>query len=596
MKRASGLKDILWVVATFGAVAIIARLLGGLGATTDLSDSMPWGLWKILNMVAGVALATGGFALAATVHVFGLKKYKSVLKPAILIAFLGYGSSCFALFLDIGLPHRIWKPIFYWNHHSFLFEVAWCVMLYFSITALETAPIVLERFGLSKLVGLLHKVTMPIVIVGITLSTLHHTSLGSLFLVMPARLHELWFTNWLPVLFILSAVGAGIQTVILVTLGYSSLYGKKVDMSVLTGLAKAAAVILALFFVAKIADLAWRGQFAALVSGEWEAGFFIAELLLAAVIPVALIATPSLRERPAGLALAASSAIAGLLLNRLNVGVIGLLRTADATYFPTLAELSLSLGIIAMASLVFIYMVEYFPVFDDAPAVDPSEACERATTAWGIGLMDAPARVSLVVVIALPIAVGMFSANAFDGIALVRSQVSPPLAADATRATLKINGDRDDVGVAFPHDAHKERLGDDASCAKCHHFDAPGDKSSACYLCHTDMSREMSIFNHDSHVATLGDKWSCVECHGEGEAKTVENARSCAECHEKDMGMTAKSGHMADSYEDAMHGLCIECHRQEDEKKSEAKMAECAFCHERHASADPTSSRKGTRQ
>jgi Ni/Fe-hydrogenase subunit HybB-like protein len=130
-------KDVLGVVAVLGAVAILMRLGLGLGASTHLSDAVPWGLWKILNMVAGVALATGGFTLACVVYVLRLETYRPLLRPAILIAFLGYGSSCFALLLDIGLPHRIWHPLFYWNEHSFLFEVAWCVMLYFSITVVE---------------------------------------------------------------------------------------------------------------------------------------------------------------------------------------------------------------------------------------------------------------------------------------------------------------------------------------------------------------------------------------------------------------------------------------------------------------------------
>jgi len=146
------LKSILWILVSFGFVAIIARIFGGLGASTNLSDSMPWGLWKILNMVAGAALATGGFTLAAVVHVFKIEKYKPFMRPAILIAFLGYGSSLFALLWDIGLPHVFYNPFFYWNHHSFLFEVFWCVSLYFLITTLELAPIIFEKYNTEKLV------------------------------------------------------------------------------------------------------------------------------------------------------------------------------------------------------------------------------------------------------------------------------------------------------------------------------------------------------------------------------------------------------------------------------------------------------------
>jgi len=589
LRKLSGLKEFLWVVAAFGAVAIVIRLIGGLGASTDLSDSMPWGLWKIINMVAGVALATGGFALAATVYVFNLQKYRTVLKPAILIAFLGYGSSCFTLFLDIGLPHAIWKPLFFWNHHSFLFEVAWCVMLYFSVTALEVAPMVLEKYGFNRLVNLFHKVTIPIVIVGITLSSLHHTSLGSLFLVMPARLHDLWFTSWLPGLFILSAVGAGIQLVILCALGYSYFYRRKRNMPVLTGLAKGSAVILGIYLAAKVADLIVRGQIPALFSGQWETGFFFAEVILGAAIPILLLSRSATRNTAMGLAAASVSAVAGLVLNRFNVGITALVRTADVTYIPTLTEICLSFGVIAMAALIFIYMVETFRVFEDVPAKDPAAApgdvreFDNLGRTWAFGLMTSRARSSLLVVIAIPLAVGLFASDALNGIDLVRSPIRPPLALDETRTVLVMDGNRNGDVVTFKHDAHKEKLGGQASCKRCHHLDLPGDKSSACHVCHSDMLRKNSIFDHDRHMAELGDKWACRRCHDANRPKTLENSKACHECHREDMRMnTPENGRfnfMANSYKDAMHRLCIRCHRKEDQTAGRARMAECSFCH-----------------
>ena len=151
-------KDLLWVLALAGALAIVFRLWYGLGPTTELSDAVPWGLWKILNMVAGVALATGGFTVGFLVYVLRIERFRPLVKPAILVAFLGYGSSCFALLLDIGLPHRIWHPILMWNGHSFLFEVAWCVMLYFTVTMVELSPTVLERLRLERPAKFLHRI------------------------------------------------------------------------------------------------------------------------------------------------------------------------------------------------------------------------------------------------------------------------------------------------------------------------------------------------------------------------------------------------------------------------------------------------------
>ena len=194
-------KDLLWIVALAGLVAAVFRLWFGLGATTNLSDAMPWGLWKVFNMVGGVALSTSGFTVGLLVYVLRLERFRPYLKPAILVAFLGYGCSCTALLFDIGLPQRFWHPIFMWNMHSFLFEVFWCVLLYFTVTAIELLPVIIERFRTEKIVRWLHRIAFGVVVVGISLSSLHHSSLGSLFLVTPLRLHSLWYSSLLPVFF-----------------------------------------------------------------------------------------------------------------------------------------------------------------------------------------------------------------------------------------------------------------------------------------------------------------------------------------------------------------------------------------------------------
>jgi len=287
------LKDVLWTFALLGLVAAVFRLWFGLGATTNLSDAAPWGLWKVFNMVAGVALSTSGFTVGFLVYVLGRKRFRPLVRSAILVAFLGYGCSCTALLFDIGLPHRFWHPVLMWNHHSFLFEVFWCVMLYFTVASMELLPTILERTRAERIGHWLHRLTFGLVIVGVSLSSLHHSSLGSLFLVTPQRLHPLWYSAALPVFFILSAMGAGLMVVVLLRMLYAWYYDPEPvfgpiptgvscpaptpdaikpvprlrgpDLPMLRQLAVIAASVLGLYFVIKVGDL--------LVSGDVTAQF-----------------------------------------------------------------------------------------------------------------------------------------------------------------------------------------------------------------------------------------------------------------------------------------------------------------------------------
>jgi len=623
-------KDALGAVALLGLVAILLRLLFGLGASTALSDALPWGLWKILNMVAGVALATGGFTLACAVYVLGLEKYRPLLRPAILIAFLGYGSSCFALFLDIGLPHRIWHAIVYWNHHSFLFEVAWCVMLYFTVTIVEMAPVILEKFPYPRLVHWLHRGTVPVVIIGITLSTLHHSSLGSLFLITPWRLHELWYTSWLPILFFVSAVGGGMMLVVLATQVYGWLKNREPKWELLRGVAMAAAVALALLVVLKLVDLTRRDAWGAVFSGSPESLLFVAELLLATVIPCVLVAIPGARRSAAGLITASSTAVAGLVLNRLNVGIFGYFRSSGALYVPSLPEWVLSLGILSAAALLLVLIAEQFDIFESALAPEPETPVCIAFSSGGpqpLWQMLSRRRLShatLLPVMVIPLGVLLFWGDVARGYPLRDAPVAPPTAMDARRAMLRIDGDADGDHVVFEHARHQNDLGGDDSCQCCHHAFLPGDPHTPCYRCHTDMHRSQSIFDHDLHALRVGhrlarnlstnlstlpttavaatvrlvgsragisgprsarlENLSCSECHPPGQPKDAHTAKACTTCHGQDMGLVGQESDSlspwALGYVEALHGKCIRCHEKEGPPRGKTQMAECRTCHQ----------------
>ena len=214
LSRISLWKGIATAILAAGAISAYVRITQGLGVSTHLSDKFPWGLWIGFDILCGVGLAAGGFTLATLVYIFNIKRFEPIIRPTILTAFLGYILVVVGLLFDLGRPFQIWHAMIMWNHHSVMFEVAWCVMLYTTVLALEFAPVVLEKFRLTKTQELLHKVSVPIIILGVLLSTLHQSSLGSLYLIIPEKLYGLWYSPYLPVFFYVSAIAVGCAMVI----------------------------------------------------------------------------------------------------------------------------------------------------------------------------------------------------------------------------------------------------------------------------------------------------------------------------------------------------------------------------------------------
>ena len=220
-----------------GLYATYLRVMYGLGGSTNLSDKFPWGIWIGFDVMCGVGLAAGGFTLVAMVHIFNIEAYKPVLRPAILTAFLGYTLVVVGLLFDLGRPDRLWHPLVMWNPHSVMFEVGWCVTLYTTVLALEFSPLVLERLGWKKALGWIRTALIPLVIVGVILSTLHQSSLGSLYLIVPHKLHPLWYTPLLPVFFFVSALTVGLAMTIFESWHSSKAFGRQLELPLLKGLA-----------------------------------------------------------------------------------------------------------------------------------------------------------------------------------------------------------------------------------------------------------------------------------------------------------------------------------------------------------------------
>ncbi len=586
MTRAQKAKTILWAVVGAAVVVAVARFWHGLGATTALTDRTPWGLWIGFDVMGGVALAAGGFVLAGAVYVFHIERLRPVLRPAILTAFLGYAAVVVGLMFDLGLPHNVWRPVIHWQHHSAMFEVAWCVILYLTVLVLEVSPMVLEKTRFQSAYRLLKRFTIPLVILGIMLSTLHQSSLGTLMLIMPFRIHPLWYSPILPVLFFISAVGLGLMMVTAESLTTAWLYERKPETRLLSSLALPAAGVLGLYMAVRLIDLGLRGSLAHL-DGSLQAKLFVAEMALT-LLAVLLLLVPRTRTSRVGLGVASSLVVAGFVLNRLTVSGIATLTTTGDHYLPAMTEIVISAGVVASAALAFFFFVERYDIcggVQDAAGERPLSGGWRGWLANGLAFSAAAA-----------LAYAALPAAARGG-----SQPLPtPVKSARGGEVLLIDGNRRHQAVAFDHATHKELLDDDKSCAKCHHMNRPLEKATRCSECHRDMLLPTKLFDHQWHARKLGlDRGCRSKCHLSRE--NTKAVRACRECHVKmraDETMIKGTGDWVEApgYKQAMHGLCIPCHarnqKEADAEKDVAELAkakaskeirldQCAACHRR---------------
>jgi Ni/Fe-hydrogenase subunit HybB-like protein len=340
------------VLMASGAYAAYLRVRYGLGEATNLSDQFPWGIWIGFDILCGVGLAAGGFTLVAVVHIFNVQRYKPILRPAILTAFLGYVLVVLALLFDLGRPDRIWHPLVMWNPHSVMFEVAWCVTLYTTVLALEFAPAVFERLGWKKPLDWLKFISVPLMIVGVILSTLHQSSLGSLYLIVPHKLYALWYTPMLPVFFYLSAICVGLAMTIFESWHSSRAFGRELELPLAAGLARVLAVLLLTFLFVRFLDLQHRGALALLRENRTETWLFGLEIALLAA-PMFLLFRRDVRWNPGRLYGCAVLVIFGFVANRLNVSVTGMEAGSGVHYIPKWTEVA-AVRVVA----------RHFPVFE----------------------------------------------------------------------------------------------------------------------------------------------------------------------------------------------------------------------------------------
>lgn len=402
---------IVWLFALAGMVGIVIRFWAGLGATTNLSDGYPWGLWVAVDIMAGVALASGGFVVAGVVYLFGGKQYQALARPAVLTAFLGYLMFVLGLIVDMGQPWHMFY-LFFGNHTSPLYEIGWCASLYTLVLLLELLPAVFEKYAMKRalriwlkaspwlailllsvftyamtysLVWLLvvaailvaweflmaggktrRDVQVPFLLIGagVMLSFLHQASLGVLYLMAPHKLSALWHSPLLPILFLVSGIGAGVSMMAVEALGSEKLMGHRIPFRPLVAFSRLVPMVLALYLVLKIVDILSRDVVPLLFAGGAAAIMWWVEVVLGIVLPLVLYLWPGITAKRKGLFWASFFVVAGVVINRINVAMVGVDVERWEPYYPSGSEWLITMGIIAMGLLAYDWLTDELPIHE----------------------------------------------------------------------------------------------------------------------------------------------------------------------------------------------------------------------------------------
>jgi len=366
------------IILLIGVVLTYLRFTGGLAAVTNLSDYNPWGIWIGFDLLVGVALAAGGYVTSAAVYLFGMKKFSSAVRPAILTGFLGYALVVVALHYDVGRPWRLPYPfIMQQGTTSVLFEVGACVALYLSVLFLEFSPAALEWLGITKLRNLIHKLTLVLTIFGVILSTLHQSSLGALFLIAPSKLHPLWYSSYIPIFFFVTSIIAGLSMVIFEsTLSHHYLHDKMDEDhingsdQITLGFGKAASWVLAGYFAIKLIGISVENHWHLLSTGYGQ--WFLVEILCFVALPCYLYAV-GVRDKNLKLIKWTSAlTVLGIIVNRLNISLIAFNYhlPSNERYVPHWKEIGISIFLVTVGVVAFKFITTRMPILYKHPDYD----------------------------------------------------------------------------------------------------------------------------------------------------------------------------------------------------------------------------------
>lgn len=352
----------VWLLGALGMGVAVWRWIAGLGATTNLSDGRPWGLWISFDMMAGIGLAAGAFTVAAVVYIFNLKKFYPIVRPTILTGFISYMLAGLTLLVDLSQPQRIWHLIIYWNVHSPLFEIGWCVMLYLTVLALEFSPVLFEALHWKVPLKIIRAIQIPLIIAGITLSTMHQSTLGTMLTILPEKIHPLWYSPLFPLYFYMTAIGAGLAMTVFESYHSSRTYGYPFEIKMLASLTKAIPWVLGSYFIIRTGDLIISGDWRYLLEGGFAAWMYLIEMFGGVLIPTLFFMDPMTRNDIHGITWGAFFTMGGLILNRLNSALVFM---DGSFYLPSWQEVAVTVGLTCLGLIMFDLAVRFLPMFPE---------------------------------------------------------------------------------------------------------------------------------------------------------------------------------------------------------------------------------------
>ncbi len=362
------------VILLVAAVLLTIRFTKGLAATTNLSQDFPWGIWIGFDVVTGVAFAGGAYVVTFMVYVLRLEKYHPIVRMTVLNGFLAYVFYAGALLFDLGRPWNVINPIIgnSFGVSSVMFLVAWHFMLYMITEFIEFSPAIAEWLGLKRVRNILGSLTLGAVILGITLSTLHQSGLGALFLMAKNKIHPLWYSEFIPILFFVSSIFAGLSMVIFEGSISQRVFRSQIGAShraahddIVIGLARVCAGTMYIYFFLKVLVFVHGQQWTYINTpmGYW----FLVEIVGFVLIPVRLYTQAVRFGNLALIRVASALTLIGIVLNRLNVSIIAFKWYAPQHYIPSWMEIEITLGVIVAEILVLRWVVNRMPILRESP-------------------------------------------------------------------------------------------------------------------------------------------------------------------------------------------------------------------------------------